>query len=43
MHDNLFNHIDILPKNIHIPKGKLQSSQVINYCKVMSKILKAGG
>ena len=44
MHDNLFNHIDILPKNIHIPKGKLQSSQVINYCKdYEQKILKAGG
>ena len=44
MHDNLFNHIDILPKNIHIPKGKLQSSQVINYCKdYEEKILKAGG
>ncbi|MAM16495.1 MAG: glucosamine-6-phosphate deaminase, partial [Flavobacteriaceae bacterium] len=44
MRDNLFNHIDILPKNIHIPKGKLQSSQVIKYCKdYEQKILKAGG
>ena len=44
MHDNLFNHIDILPKNIHIPKGKLHPNKVIKYCKdYEQKILKAGG
>ena len=44
MHDNLFNHIDINPKNINIPASKLRSNQIINYCKnYEKKILKAGG
>ena len=33
MHDNLFDHIDINPKNINIPASKLRSNQIINYCK----------
>ena len=44
MHDNLFNHIDILPENINIPNGKLNTNQVLNYCKKYEeKIINSGG
>src|SRR5699024_2354719 len=32
MHDRLFNHIDIDPKNIHIPDGEIPIEQVEEYC-----------
>ena len=32
MHENLFDHIDIKPENIHIPDGKVKSSQVRSFC-----------
>ncbi|GAA5222208.1 glucosamine-6-phosphate deaminase [Membranihabitans marinus] len=33
MHEHLFNHIDIDPKNIHIPNGELPIDQVEEYCR----------
>jgi glucosamine-6-phosphate deaminase len=32
MHDHLFNHIDILPENIHIPNGKIPQDEIHQYC-----------
>ncbi len=32
MHDHLFNHIDILPENIHIPDGKIDVKDLHQYC-----------
>lgn len=32
MHEYLFDHIDIDPENINIPKGDLQESEVRKYC-----------
>ena len=32
MHEHLFNHIDILPENIHIPNGKIANEDIIEYC-----------
>ncbi len=32
MHDHLFNHIDILPENIHIPNGKVSKEDLHQYC-----------
>ena len=44
MHDNLFDHIDILPDNIHIPSGELPLDQVREYCvDYEEKIIAAGG
>lgn len=32
MHEHLFNHIDILPENIHIPDGTINSDEIHQYC-----------
>mgnify|MGYP006193736755 FL=1 len=32
MNENLFNHVDIDPKNIHIPDGTLESDDVHQFC-----------
>lgn len=32
MHRNLFDHIDILPENIHIPSGTVAPDAVSNHC-----------
>lgn len=32
MHDHLFNHIDILPENIHILDGSIRSSDISQHC-----------
>ncbi len=32
MHEHLFNHIDILPENIHIPDGNIDSDELYQYC-----------
>ena len=32
MHEHLFNHIDILPENIHIPDGKVSPEDLYQYC-----------
>lgn len=32
MHEHLFNHVDILPENVHIPDGKIPNSDVVEYC-----------
>ena len=32
MHVNLFDHIDILPENIHIPNGEVEAKNVRAFC-----------
>ena len=32
MHEHLFNHIDILPENIHIPDGTVSNDGLYQYC-----------
>ncbi|EAR13544.1 glucosamine-6-phosphate deaminase [Polaribacter irgensii 23-P] len=32
MHEHLFNHIDILPENIHIPDGTVRFDSLNQYC-----------
>lgn len=43
MHDHLFDHIDILPENIHIPKGQLSLDEIEDYCKSYEEKIKAAG
>jgi glucosamine-6-phosphate deaminase len=32
MHEHLFNHVNILPKNIHVPDGTVDSDSLYQYC-----------
>jgi glucosamine-6-phosphate deaminase len=32
MHEHLFNHVDILPENIHVPDGTVDSDSLYQYC-----------
>lgn len=44
MHEYLFDHIDILPENIHIPDGTVPREKVAEYCAMYEgKIQAAGG
>ena len=44
MHSNLFDHIDILAKNIHIPNGETPKDQIKEHCRSYEKrIEEAGG
>ena len=44
MHRHLFNHVDILPTNIHIPNGELPKEAIKQHCKQYEEAIeKAGG
>ena len=43
MHDNLFDHIDIPPENIHIPSGILSPYEISDYCNEYEKKIEANG
>ena len=44
MHFHLFSHIDIKPKNINIPNGEINFSQINSYCnEYEDNIKKVGG
>lgn len=44
MHEQLFNHIDIPPENVHIPDGTLSIEKVKDYCRAYEqKIVDCGG
>jgi len=44
MHEHLFDHIDIDPKNIHIPDGTVSKDKIQRFClDYEQKIQKAGG
>jgi len=43
MHEQLFNHVDIRPENVHIPDGTLPVEQVKAYCWDYEKQMEASG
>lgn len=44
MHEQLFNHVDINPANIHIPSGEIAREEVFDHCQAYEeKIREAGG
>ena len=43
MHEHLFNHVNILPENIHIPDGTLSGDEIIPYCLAYEKKIKDFG
>ncbi len=44
MHENLFNHIDIIPENINVPSGTVPQDEIYQYCiDYELKIKEAGG
>ncbi len=43
MHRNLFNHIDIDPKNIHLPNGNAPKAEMKNYCTSYEQAIEAAG
>jgi glucosamine-6-phosphate deaminase len=43
MHRNLFNHVDIDPKNIHLPNGNAPKEEMKNYCASYEEAIEAAG
>lgn len=43
MHHHLFNHIDIDPKNVHIPDGTLRNEEVDKFCREYDEQIEAAG
>lgn len=43
MNENLFDHIDIKRKNVHIPDGTLPKDNVYEYCQMYEQIIEAAG
>jgi len=43
MHEYLFDHVDILPENIHIPDGTLKMEEVKEYCLKYEKAIEQAG
>lgn len=43
MHEQLFDHLDILPENIHIPDGRVPREEVFDYCRQFEKSIEAAG
>ena len=40
---NLFNHIDINSKNVHIPNGEIKKENIKEYCRQYEKLVKEAG
>jgi len=43
MHEHLFNHVDIIPENVHIPDGKTAYKSAVAYCLSYEKKIKEFG
>lgn len=43
MHEHLFNHIDILPENVHVPDGTVNSNDIYQYCIDYEMQIKSAG
>jgi glucosamine-6-phosphate deaminase len=43
MHEHLFDHVDILPENIHIPNGELPPEEIHQFCIDYEKKIKSVG
>ena len=39
MHEYLFDHVDILAENIHIPDGTISMENVESYCQQYEKLI----
>ncbi len=43
MHEYLFDHVDVLPENVHIPNGTLPMEEVAGYCEFYEKQIDLAG
>jgi len=43
MHEHLFNHVDILPENIHIPDGMVDEDKVFDFCQQYETAIRRSG
>src|SRR5258705_960619 len=43
MRTNLFDHIDINPKNIHIPNGEIKKEDIKEHCRQYEKMIEDAG
>src|SRR5215213_6510140 len=43
MRANLFDHININPKNIHIPDGQVKKEKIKEYCRTYEQMVKDAG
>ena len=43
MHEYLFDHVDVLPENIHIPDGTLPMEKIAGYCEFYEKQIDLAG
>lgn len=43
MHEHLFNHIDILPENVHIPNGMVSNDDLHQYCIDYEEMIRKSG
>lgn len=43
MHEQLFEHIDIPPENVHLPDGRVPREEVFEYCQNYEKAIAAAG
>lgn len=43
MHEHLFNHIDILPENVHIPDGMVSNDDLHQYCIDYEEMIRKSG
>jgi glucosamine-6-phosphate deaminase len=43
MWENLFDHVDVQPENVHIPRGDIPKDQVETYCKEYERDIKHAG
>lgn len=43
MHRHLFNHIDILPENIHLPNGELSKEATKKACEIYEQMIEDAG
>ena len=43
MHDHLFNHVNVKPKNIHIPEGNMPLEDVYEHCMAYEAAIKDAG
>ena len=43
MRNNLFDHVDINPKNIHIPNGEIKKEDIKSHCSQYEKMIEEAG
>lgn len=43
MHDQLFDHVDILPENVHVPDGTVPRADVFAWCRRYEEQIRAAG